>query len=157
MKDPKDVALAYFAAGYNCAEAVLLAVAGAMDIKHDHLPGIATGLGGGVGGCGEICGTLTGAIMALGLKHGRVDPADHDAKRALYARAQALIQDFQEEFGNIRCLTLTGCNLSTPEGRARAQQLDLHHSFCPKFVAFATDCAVQMLEDEAEDDAAKER
>lgn len=150
MKEPKDVALEYFAAGYNCAEAVLLAVAGALDVKPDHLPRIATGFGGGVAGCGEICGALSGAVMALGLKHGRTAPADQDAKRALYARAQELMQDFQEEFGNIRCLSLTGCNLSTPEGLARAQELDLHHSFCPKFVSFATECTVQMLEDEEE-------
>ena len=150
MKDAKDVALEYFAAGYNCAEAVLLAVAQAQGIESPLLPGIASGFGGGIGRCGEVCGSLSGAVMALGLKYGRSDPKDGRAKDFLYARSEEIIQDFEEEFGNIQCLSLTGCNLRTPQGQAMAKAMDLQNSFCPKFVAFATERVMQMIEDEPE-------
>ena len=39
------------------------------------IPRIATPFGGGIGGRGEVCGAVTGAVMAIGLKHGREEPS----------------------------------------------------------------------------------
>lgn len=143
--DAKAVALKHFAAGYNCAEAVLLAVTQALDLDPDDLPRVATGFGGGIGCWGEVCGSLTGAVMALGLKFGRSDPADVHAKERVYGLASLLMRDFEDNFGNVRCLSLTGCDMHSPEGRMKARELDLSHTLCPDFVGFVAQRTVELI------------
>src|SRR5512136_28960 len=64
-------AAAYFKQDYNCAQSVLLTMQEYYTIpKSDLIPKIATAFGGGIGRRGSLCGALTGAIMAIGLKHG---------------------------------------------------------------------------------------
>ena len=60
-----------FAAGFYCAESVVMAIAKAEGIESELLPRIATGFGGGMARtCGD-CGAVTGAMMAVGLALGR--------------------------------------------------------------------------------------
>lgn len=148
IEDVKQAAVEHFASGFNCAEAVLLAIAQALNLDTKQIPAIATGFGAGIGRCGEVCGALSGAVMALGLRHGRSTPDDARAKDALYAKTDELLQAFQEEFGDIRCLSLTGCNFRTPEGTARFRELGLHKTLCPQFVAFAAEYACRMIEED---------
>lgn len=142
----EDAALDYFAQKFNCAEAVLLGLAEANGFECGCIPRIATGLGGGFGGCGEVCGAIAGAVMALGMKFGRQRPDALEAKNALYAKVQSLMDAFASEFGSVLCVDLTGCVLRTPEGAARAKDLDLHNTLCPKFVAFAARTAQRIIE-----------
>ena len=118
----------------------------AFDLDRTSVPRIATAFGGGMGGTGEACGALIGAFMAFGLKFGRDRADDLDAKAAAGGRARELLRAFQAEFGRVRCIELTGCDMSTPEGMARAKELDLHMSFCPKFVEFAAREAAGLLD-----------
>lgn len=145
MKDVAEVAREHFAAGHNCAEAVLLAVAGALGEKSPLIPRLATGFGAGMGRCGEVCGALSGAVMALGLRFGRDNPQDADAKNLVYARAEQLLIDFDARFGDIRCLSLTGCDMRTPEGMLQAKDNNLHVTLCPQFVAFAAERVMEMI------------
>ncbi len=141
-----NIALDYFAQRFNCAEAVLLGLVEAFDLDRTCAPRIATGFGGGMGGCGEVCGALVGALMAFGLKFGRERPDDLDAKVATGARARDLLRAFEAEFGTIQCIGLTHCDMTTPEGMAKAQELDLHNKLCPKFVKFAAREASRLLD-----------
>ena len=43
-------------------------------------------------------------------------------------------------------IALTECDMRTPEGMARAKELDLHNKLCPKFVAFAAEAAQRLIE-----------
>lgn len=142
----KDIALDYFAQKFNCAEAVLLGLAEANGFECGCIPRIATGFGGGFGGCGEVCGAIAGAAMALGLKFGRERPEDVEAKNALYANVQRLMDAFENEFGSVLCIDLTGCLMRTPEGMASAKERDLHNTLCPRFVAFAAETAQGLIE-----------
>lgn len=87
-------ALALMNSGLNCAETVLLASA-----RHlipgpiGSVPRIATCFGGGVGrSFTDICGALSGAVMALGLAHGR------DLPGLPPDRAQALAAELRQRF-----------------------------------------------------------
>lgn len=79
----------YFAAGYNCAEAVLLALSLHWKLESEAIPKIATCFGAGIGRRGSVCGAVSGCIMALGLKMGRKDYADLDQKEKAYALARS--------------------------------------------------------------------
>jgi C_GCAxxG_C_C family probable redox protein len=120
----------------------------ALGIEAGNAPRIATAFGAGMACCGEICGALVGAGMVLGLQYGRESAEDLAAKSATYARSQQLVAAFRKEFGSVRCIELTGCDMLTPEGLARSQELDLHGSVCPKFVAFAAEVAEGLLRGE---------
>lgn len=143
----KEAALDYFGQKFNCAEAAVLGLVEAMGIQENCIPKIATGFGGGFGFCGDTCGALSGAVMALGLKFGREDPADQEAKLACYAKVRQLVKEFEREFGSVRCIDLTQVDMSTPEGRARAKELDLHNKVCPAFVGFAVEAACRLIQD----------
>jgi len=145
QENAKQIALERFAQKFNCAEATLLGIVEAYDLESSCVPRIATGFGAGMGAYGEVCGALSGAVMALGLRFGREDAEDQDKKIALYEKVKKLFAEFEQEFGSIRCLELTECDMRTPEGLQKAKDLKLHTDFCPKFVAWAAEKAADVL------------
>ena len=108
----------------------------ALDVDVACVPRVATGFGGGVAAHGEICGALVGAVMALGLVFGRDRADDAQAKAATSERVHRLLSPFEERFGSVRCIDLTGCDLLSPEGNALAREKDLHGKVCPQYVGF---------------------
>ena len=144
----RELAIEHFAKGFNCAEAVLLGMTQAFGLEASCVPRIATAFGAGIARRGEACGALAGAAMALGLRFGREDPADRLTKDALYAKMDSVMRAFEKEFGSVRCIDLTGVDMSTPEGWQKAIDMELHIDFCPKFVAFAAEQAARLITDD---------
>ena len=132
-----EVASSCFSKGLNCAESVLMGVAKALEIDCECIPKIATGLGAGIARTDEVCGAVSGAVMAIGLKYGRVDENDTGARDRVYPLVARFTEEFRKEFGCLRCTDLTGCNLSTPEGMKEFAERKLHAELCAKYVAFA--------------------
>ena len=61
-----------------------------------------SGLGGGVGGSQEeLCGALSGGVLVIGGRYGRVDPGDDDEE--CYRRVCAYRDRFRQAFGTTRC------------------------------------------------------
>lgn len=145
--DAKEIALRRFAEKFNCAEATLHGLTEAMGLKQACIPRIATGLGAGLGGCGDSCGALTGAAMGIGLKFGRESAEDMDSKSVCYDKVLRLVEEFEREFGSSRCIDLTETEMRTPEGKARAKELDLHNKVCPAFVCFAAEVAQRLIDE----------
>lgn len=132
--DRSDDAVARFAAGYNCAQAVLSAYAADLGLNEEASLRIAAPFGGGMGREGEVCGALTGALMALGLTFGPVMPTDSEDKDLRAAISRSVIEAFRERCGAIRCRDLLGAEIQTAEGREHARQLGLFADRCPRFV-----------------------
>lgn len=131
-----------FGRGFSCAESVLAGAGAELGVRSRLVPRIATGFGSGVSRRGLLCGALSGAIMALGTKHGRSRP---DAGRdPCYRRVQRLLSGFEREFGAIACDELTGCQMSSTLDRARAARSGVFASRCPRFVAWAAAEAVRL-------------
>lgn len=141
----RENVLKYFEQRFNCAEASLMGLAETFGIESDAIPQIATGLGGGLGRHGEVCGAVLGAVMALGLKYGRKTP-DNEAKEHAYNIVHAFLSAFEKEYGSIKCLDLTGIDMLTPEGMAKAKELNLHKNICPKYVAAAAEMAARLMQ-----------
>jgi len=85
---------------------------------------LASGFGGGMGRLAETCGAVTGAFMAMGLKFGAAT-AEREAREPIYARVRELAARFKACHGSLICRDLLGCDLSTPEGFALAQEKKL--------------------------------
>lgn len=133
LKHITDKAESRFSRGYNCAESVLLTLSEHESMKNPLIPKIATPFGGGIARSASVCGCVTGALMAIGMKHGR-SHAGEDKLKA-YAVATDFMTEFERRFGSLLCYELIGCDFRTPEGQKRFEEL--RESRCMNFVKAA--------------------
>jgi C_GCAxxG_C_C family probable redox protein len=143
--DPADIGAEALAlmqnGGLFCAEAVLVALARRQGLAAESVMPLATGFCSGLSRTRGTCGAVSGAVMALGLIHGRRRPAD--SRDAAYAAVNALIERFGEEFGSINCFELLGCDLGTEEGRQAYRQRQLLPR-CHAFTRRAAELAAEL-------------
>jgi C_GCAxxG_C_C family probable redox protein len=121
---------------HSCCESVLLAGCEALGIKSELIPDIAIGLAGGIGMQGETCGVLTGSALVLSLAVAKKE-TEYPKKvmRATQAMAQ-VHKAFKREFAHTDCRSLTGVDLTTPEGKAK-HKADVRAQKCARYVAAA--------------------
>ncbi len=109
-----------FFEGYNCAQAVMLAFADALDIPQQTLKAAGLPMGGGMGRLRQTCGGVSGAAITAGLLF-----PDY-SKNEMYALVQELARRFQAKNGSINCgelLSGAGVKADTlPQAEARTQQ-----------------------------------
>ena len=132
-----DAAVALMDAGGNCAQAVLAPFCEELGLDGKRALRIAPGFGAGFGGNQEICGAVTGAVMAIGLKHGQERPGDQEAKEKAYALTRELMARFRAEFGSCFCRDLLGVDLLTEEGQRRYREEGLGKRICRPCVSGA--------------------
>lgn len=80
------------------------------------------------------CRAVTGCVIALGLKMERKDYADYDRKEKAYALALEFYRGFEKQFGTAICCELTGCDLTTLEGKKKYANSSLNKYRCEKLV-----------------------
>lgn len=115
-----------------------------LGIQSDLVPRIATAFGGGIGGAGEVCGAVAGGVMAIGLRHGRQEASERDARAQ--GLAQELVRRFQAEMGHVGCRQLTGMDLSTREGVKAFYASDVPQRVCLPAVGVAYRVVTELLE-----------
>jgi C_GCAxxG_C_C family probable redox protein len=128
-----------FRQGFSCSQAVLAAVSEPLGLKRETALKIAQAFGGGMARMGLTCGAVTGAMLAIGLKHGRTRPEDEGAKEKTYGLVHDLVRRFRERHGSIVCRELLGVDLGTPEGHQQAVERGVFEDLCPRFVADAVE------------------
>ncbi|BBB90057.1 MAG TPA: C-GCAxxG-C-C family protein [Methylomusa anaerophila] len=137
-----EAAVTCFKEGFSCSQATLVTYGPKQGFDRETAIKIASTFGGGMGMSGETCGAVTGALMALGLKHDMTDP---EAKANSLQRAKQFLDKFQGCNGSTICWNLRGCDLSTLEGKAYMKENKLNETICPKLVWSATEIMEQML------------
>ncbi|MCP4411776.1 MAG: C_GCAxxG_C_C family protein [Gammaproteobacteria bacterium] len=125
-----------FDSGLYCAESVLHVIAKEEGITSPLLPGIATGFCGGISRTCNMCGALTGGILALNIVYGRASPDDSIEEN--FKVVQALISDFEKEFGSTNCYELLDCDLGTDKGQHQFRESKLHLK-CSEYTGKATE------------------
>jgi C_GCAxxG_C_C family probable redox protein len=106
----------------TCCEAILMTGCDALGIKSKLVPDIALGLAGGIGLQGDTCGVLTASAMVLSLAVARKETEYPKKKKATLAAVGRLYRDFKKQCGHTDCRTLSGLDLTTPEGREKLKQ-----------------------------------
>ena len=106
-----------------------------LGVEHEVIPRVATAFGGGMGGTGAVCGAVVGAVMAIGLRHGRAQPSERDARA--YGLTQELRRRFEAEMG---------MDLSTAEGVKRFYASDVPKRVCLPAVGAAYRIVTELLE-----------
>jgi len=141
-----DQAEHLFIKGFSCSQAVCAAFAPELDLDAETALKISGPFGGGCGRQGGLCGAVAGAMIVLGLQHGRIRAEDTATRDACYTAVQTLWREFRaRNEGRIDCRDLLGCELGTPEGAAQAKRMEFHTKVCPKFVRDAADILEGLL------------
>jgi len=102
----KELAMELFDAGYNCAQAVLLAFSDDLDLSPTQAAKIALPFGGGMGQLREVCGALSGAFMVLGLRDSASAPPVSAEKAECYTKVREMAETFRLANGSILCREL---------------------------------------------------
>ena len=126
---------------FNCCQSVFTAFCEELGLDRESALKIACAFGGGMSHTDETCGAVTGALMVLGLKHGKFKADDQAAKEKTSQLTQAFISRFKDEFGSVRCTDLLHLNLSKPEEFAKAKESGVFKTICPVLVKRAAEIA----------------
>ncbi len=140
-----DEALALFGDGFNCAQAVLAAFAKDFGLDKTTALRLGGGFGGGMGRQGLICGAVTGAMMVIGLKFGKVTPEDNAARDRAYNAVTDFSNRFKAQYGSLFCRDLIGCDISTPEGRKYIHSRNIVDKTCPPIVQSVVTMTEQII------------
>lgn len=139
-----EKAASYFKGDYNCSQSVLLTMQEYYGIRRNRLiPKIATAFGAGIGRRGSLCGALTGAIMAIGLKHGTNGTALAEKEKA-YEIALKFYDEFAKECGSPFCRELIGYDLTSPEERDKLRKSNVREEKCSHFVEKAVEILIDL-------------
>jgi len=148
MKNREEVvafAKDYAEESFLCSEAVLWALARALEIDSELIPKIATGFGAGMGRTSHVCGAAAGAVMGLGLRFGRSEIEELPEGRRPYWYATEFMERFREMRGATTCAGLTGLNLSEPGAIDAYNERDLWETLCRDLIGEATALAYDIL------------
>ena len=96
-------AMGYFKAGYNCAQAVVMAYNDIMDMSVDEVAKVTAPFGGGMGRMREGCGTVSGMTFLAGAIKPAVNPQNLEECKENYALVQHFAEQFRAENGDIVC------------------------------------------------------
>jgi len=130
-------AIALFLQGYNCSQAILAAYAPRLGLERDKAFRLAQSFGAGLARLGETCGAVTGALMVIGLKYGKVRAKDDAAKEKTYRLVGEFMDRFRSKHGSLRCKVLLGHDIGSARGQRLIKQKKLHENLCPKLIRTA--------------------
>ena len=132
----------YFKEGFSCSQAVLAAFADQFGLDKELALKISSAFGGGMARTANTCGAVTGALMVVGLKYGRTQAEDKDAKEKVYRLSQEIIDQFIFRNDSIICKELIGLDISTPDAHKLAMDNKIFETSC----AFFVKDAIEILE-----------
>ncbi|SFH14737.1 C_GCAxxG_C_C family probable redox protein [Desulfotomaculum arcticum] len=116
--------------GLQCSQAVLANLGEQLDVERKQALRLASGFGGGIALQGDICGAVSGAIMAIGLKHGYDEGPNVNARDKVYFLAQELIQRIKAKHGCYTCRGLTGMEMRRPESLKLFHEQGIPEKIC---------------------------
>jgi C_GCAxxG_C_C family probable redox protein len=142
---PVQLAVSLFGQGFTCSQAILGAFCSRYGLDQATALKVSCAYGGGMASTGETCGAVTGALMTIGLAHGRSSVADQESKARTYALTKQFWNEFRSRRGTLVCRELLGVDISTPEGSKQAQEAGLFRELCPRLVKDAAEILEHIL------------
>lgn len=141
LDEAKEKSIEYMHKGYHCGPAVLQVMWEAYGMENEDLLWAGIPFMSGISGNQQApCGAVSGAAVALGLRH-RCSLADKpSAKKArniIRKHADQFVKDFNSQFGDFTCRELIQMDFSQPGEYKRFRQSDIWKHKCEKYVQYA--------------------
>ncbi len=143
--DKADLAVSCFKEGFSCSQAVFSTYSALFGLNREIALKIAGAFGGGMGRMGETCGAVTGAFMVIGLKYGKTQAKDNQAREKTYELVREFVKRFKARHGSILCRELLGYDISTPQGLKLAREKQRFATVCPQFIRDAVEIVEEIL------------
>jgi C_GCAxxG_C_C family probable redox protein len=140
-----ETAVSAFKKGFSCSQAIFSSYGPGLGIDRKTALKAASAFGGGIGRTGATCGAVTGALMTIGLKHGRTRANDEQSRERTYALAQEFMKRFEEKNDTIICRDLLGVDISTPEGLKQVREDERFEELCAGLVRSAAEILETMV------------
>ena len=140
-----ETAEKFFEEGFACSQSILAAFCENFGLDREIAIKLADPFGAGMRGQSETCGAVTGALMVIGLKHGRTRADGLLAKEKAAEVTREFVKRFKERHGTIVCKELLGHDISIPEQHDIAEELGCFKTKCPNFVRSAVEILGQIL------------
>ncbi len=138
-----------FLEGFSCSQAVFSAFAEAAGIDLETALKISSSFGAGMARMGDTCGALTGGMIVLGLKFGRIVADDTEAKEKNYRLVHEFVEEFNRRFEKADCRDLLGFDPGSPEASQRfANEPELKKK-CSGFVREASEIIEEIISRES--------
>ncbi|MBQ7962401.1 MAG: C_GCAxxG_C_C family protein [Clostridia bacterium] len=99
----REVAVALFEEGFNCAQAVAAAFCDETGVSRETMVKMASGFGGGFGRLREVCGAVSGMVLVANMIFGYESPTDNEAKMDWYKDIQSIVLEFKHRNGSYIC------------------------------------------------------
>lgn len=128
-----------FKNGYVCSQAVFAAFSEMLGLDKEVALRIGNGFGGGIARKQEVCGAVSGAIMAIGLRYGKIQADDNISHEKTYAKVDDLCSKFIDRNKSINCHEILGCDIPT------AKERGLFSTVCLKCVRDAAEIVEELL------------
>jgi len=126
-----EQAVSKFQEGYNCAQSVFYSFCDDLGFEKNNALKIACGFGAGMGRKQEVCGAVSGGIMVLGARYGKVEKEDRSAQEVTYKKIRELMDKFAQKHGTYICRQLlNGCELTATEGQKSFKENDMLNRVC---------------------------
>jgi C_GCAxxG_C_C family probable redox protein len=145
MRARVEEAVECFRRGFNCAQAILSVFGASPELGRKAALKIATPFGAGMARMGMTCGAVTGAFMAIGMKHGRSSRADEASRDRAYELVHEFVRRFTAKHGTAACNELIGYDVSIPEQLTKAENEGVFQEICPRFVQGAAEILEELL------------
>lgn len=143
--DRAQLACSSFKEGFSCSQAVLSAFSDRFDLDKKISLRISQPFGGGIAHRGETCGAVSGAFLVIGLRFGRTEAEDIQAREKTYEAVREFIKRFEKSQGTIICKDLLDKDLSTEMGWRQAEEEKLFETLCPKYVQNAVEILLDLI------------
>jgi len=141
-----DKAFETFHSGFNCAQSVFSSFANDFQLPENMALKISAGLGAGIGNKGSVCGAVLGAYMVLGLKHGRENTEDLEAKEILSSKMKQFDELFLQNHSSVYCRELLQGDVSDATDRDKIVKKGLFKKACPVFVFTASEIVQDLIQ-----------
>jgi C_GCAxxG_C_C family probable redox protein len=136
----KEKAVHLFRQQFNCSQSVFTAYRQAGKMDEETALKLASVFGAGIACTGNgMCGAVTGALMAISMKHGRGDLKSAEEKEKTYSMGKKFMSDFAGRTGSCDCEKILGMNIGTPENLKKANEMNLFGTKCLHAVKAAAD------------------
>jgi C_GCAxxG_C_C family probable redox protein len=133
--------------GYNCAQSVFYSFCDDLGFEKSNALKIACGFGAGMGRKEEVCGAVTGGIIVLSAKYGRVEKDDQPAQEMTYKKTRELMDKFAKKHGTYICRQLlNGCELALEEGPKSFKENDMLNKICLPCVQSVVNILEELME-----------
>ncbi len=157
ISEREKTAVRLFAAGRNCAQAVLMTYADLLGLTQEQAASVACGMGGGIGRLRDNCGAFSAAVMLCAALEGE-EGALPEHRPQTYARVQRVYREFLQKNGTICCAELLGRDKKpeapTPEDRTKQYYASRP---CARIIRSACQIIDGMLQEQSMTDEQEER